>query len=284
MKEARDAYVMNNRNEALAVEELMERKHQYDKREKKREKKRLKKAAEREEDERIGNMTLTEKKNAVALASMDGAGGKKKKKKSFSAPTKPPKAPSAAEFKSSERRPPPPEEETKQSAGSVEKGKKSTGGTLQSRKAKATSKPEPKPEVKPEVKPEREEEEEEEEKDDTIPRIGQRAKLGEKKLSIAEDMHIPSFKPKAVAVESDKKPSKPKEAPTSDPSRDRTAGGRSSTEMHEEMRKGWADDAGSDSDSDGEGEIEAERLTRKDSMHATQEDATDLAALEAMLG
>ena len=43
MKEARDAYVMNNRNEAFATEELMERKHQYDKREKRREKKRLKK-------------------------------------------------------------------------------------------------------------------------------------------------------------------------------------------------------------------------------------------------
>lgn len=43
VKEARDAYVMNNRNEAFATEELMERKHQYDKREKRREKKRLKK-------------------------------------------------------------------------------------------------------------------------------------------------------------------------------------------------------------------------------------------------
>ena len=64
---------------------------------------------------------------------------------------------------------------------------------------------------------------------------------------LKEDMHIPSFKPKAVAVES--KP-KPKGKPTSDPSRERHAGGRSSTEMHEDMRKGW-----SDSGSDSEGEV-----------------------------
>lgn len=69
----------------------------------------------------------------------------------------------------------PPEVEAKASppkaAGSVEKGKKSTGGTLQSRKNAA------KPIAAPPPEPKSDEE-------DTIPRIGQK-KLGEKKLSIA---------------------------------------------------------------------------------------------------